>query len=385
LLAIAMPRLTRLLLLIGSAVLIAAPVAQARTAPTRTLRFRVPVPAAGNVSILSVELSIGGEGKHHRKQVLSLEMLNHKEPGVFGLGRLQPEHGHAGRFLAVVEVFHRRSAATAALPSGFTALAQAPPFGSAHLATASDEFQVRARNERVIKKVLKENIDELAEEHKLRLDEFCEPQSIGTYLLGSAVLGAAYVLAGRVTELPTNTSISKLADDAIFELCDEEEDGEEGSFEEDDEEEYGGIAIFEEYLGIAQQVAYRVGLSGAWIFEGPNEVKFMGMLIGARFTPYAHGADSRHPVDALKLVLAPAGTTPRAVTNHICPTQLPTAAITTTKNANDTLMCSGGSLPLDQQFSLNVQTSPPPSSGMGGQLIAHQDGAYLAPLSFGGP
>jgi hypothetical protein len=48
-------------------------------------------------------------------------------------------------------------------------------------------------------------------------------------------------------------------------------------------------------------------------------------------------------------------------------------------------MCSGGSLSINQQFTLNVQSSPLPSSGMGGQLLAHQDGAYLAPFSFGGP
>jgi hypothetical protein len=131
---------------------------------------------------------------------------------------------------------------------------------------------------------------------------------------------------------------------------------------------------------------YRVLFSGSWRFEGSNEVKMIGTLSGASYPhPLARSADSTNPVDAIKVVLPPAGTTPRQVTNYICPTQLPTAAITTTSNANDTLSCSGGSLPIGQQFSLNVQTSPLPSSGMGGQLIAHQDGAYLAPFSITGP
>jgi hypothetical protein len=42
-------------------------------------------------------------------------------------------------------------------------------------------------------------------------------------------------------------------------------------------------------------------------------------------------------------------------------------------------------VPIGQQCSLNVQSSPLPSSGMGGQLLVHQDGAYLAPFSISGP
>ena len=85
------------------------------------------------------------------------------------------------------------------------------------------------------------------------------------------------------------------------------------------------------------------------------------------------------------MVLPAAGSMARAVTNYICPSQLPTAAIITTTNANDTLMCSGGSLPLNQTFSLNVQSAPPPSSGMGGILFAEQNGSWQTPFTFGGP
>ena len=130
---------------------------------------------------------------------------------------------------------------------------------------------------------------------------------------------------------------------------------------------------------------YHVGFTGQWAFVDPAEVTLSAMLTGAWAHGAAHTADSTNPVDAIKVVVPPAGSTPRAVTNYICPSQLPTPAITTTNHANDTLMCSGGSLPIDQQFMLNVQTSPPPGSGMGGQLLAHQDGAYLPPFSFGGP
>jgi len=394
LLAIVMPRLTRLLLLIGSTALIGAPVAQARTAPTQTLRLRVPVPAAGDFSVLTFELSIGGEGKHHRKQHLRLDLLNHREKGVFAFARLEPVRARPGRFLGVVEVFHRKSATAAALASGSAALLQASPFASAHAAGgAFDEFEVLARNERVIKAVIKNNIIGLSDSHKLGLDDFCDPLSLETYVLGEVLTGAAIILAGPVTGLPTGISKSRLADDAVEELCDRVEDTGELGPAADDEEELGEFeALFEEFLGIGQAghtpiSTYRVGSSAAWSFAGANEVRLIDTFTGAYrwSTPLSHAADSTNPVDAIKVVLPLAGTTARQVTNYICPTQLPTAAITTTNNANDTLTCSGGSLPLDQQFSLNVQSSPAPSSGMGGQLLAHQDGAYLAPFPISGP
>jgi hypothetical protein len=356
------------------------------------LKLRVPVPAAGDLSVLTFELSIGGEGKAHRKQPVLLRLTNHRQAGVFALARLRPERGHPGRFLGVLEVFHRRSATAATLPSGLAGLARAAPFARVHAAMqAFDEFLVRARNERLIKAVLKANIATLASQHKLGPLAFCSPRSEQTYLLGNAIIGAAYLLAGPLTGLPTNTNPSQLADDAVYELCDEVEDYEEEDYEEDDEEEFGGIRILSSYVGIREPQpvptpSYHLTFSGSWAFAGSNEVRMTGMLSGANYPhPLAHSADSTNPVDAIKVVLPPAGTTPRQVTNYICPTQLPSAAITTTSKANDTLTCSGGSLPIGQQFSLNVQSTPLPSSGMGGQLIVHQDGAYLAPFSITGP
>jgi hypothetical protein len=384
-----MPRLTRVLLSVSAVLLIVAPVAHARATRLQTLRFRVPVPVARDVSVLAFELRIGGEGKHHRKQRLTLHLVNHREPGVFALARLRPERGHPGRFLGVVEVFHRGSTTTAALPSGLGALSRASPFAPAHAAAGFyDEFSVRAENERLIKEVIKANIVDLAEEHELGPDEFCNPLSPDTYLLGGELVEAAYVQAGLVKALPTNTTVRQLLHDAEFELCEEVE--EELGTDRIAVQERSGIEVLRGYLGRTggkptPPTAYKVGFTGAWAFEGTVEVKLVGMLTGAWAGPLSRAADSTNPVDAIKVVLPPAGSTPRQVTNYICPSQLPTAAITTTTNANDTLACSGGSLALNQQFSLNVQSAPPPSSGMGGQLLAHQDGAYLAPFSFGGP
>jgi hypothetical protein len=375
------------LLFAMSAVLLLIPCAAHARSATQTLRLRAPVPAAGDVTILSFELSIGGEGKHHRRQVVSMRLVNHKQAGVFALARLRPVPHHPGRFLGVLEIFHRAGAHKAGLD--WTAIASAT--GPATVArTAVDEFIVRAGNEHVIRKVLKANIIALAEAHHLGPDDFCSP-SLETYMRAAEVIGGAFILAGPVAALPTNTSLTSLGEDAIEELCDGEEDYEEGDFLTDDEEEFAGLEALAHYLGrlvmvVPPTTIYHVLFSGSWSFEGSNEVKLGGMLYGASYSsPLAHSADSTNPVDAIKVVLPPAGTTARAVTNYICPTQLPGATITTTSHPNDTLMCSGGSLAIGQQFTLNVQTLPVPASGMGGQLIVRQDGAYLSPFPISGP
>jgi hypothetical protein len=316
-------------------------------------------------------------------------LINHKQTGVFGLARLLPVAHHPGRFLGVLEVFHRAGASKANLASA--SIAPAPSLSPvARSAGATDEFVVRARNEHIIKKVLKANIVALAEAHHLSEDDFCSPLSFETYLRGNAAIGGAFIVAGPLTGLPTNLPIEQLGEDAIEELCDGVEDDEEGEFLTDDETESPALQALIHYLrgqmNAPPPTVYHLLFSGSWTFEGSNEVKLTGMLHGASFGySLAHSADSTNPVDAIKVVLPPAGSTPRKVTNDICPAQLPSAAITTTTTASDTLMCSGGSLALGQQFSLNVQSSPAPSAGMGGQLVVHQDGAYLAPFSFGGP
>ena len=141
-LALEMTRLIRALLLAGLLIGIAAPAGQARTAPRRAITLRAAVPAAGDFSIVTFEMSIGGEGRHHHKQAVQLELRNHPEAGVFALARLRPIPHHLGRFLGVLEVFHR--AARACAPR-----APRPQRSSAHAAGGygGDELD-RARRQR---------------------------------------------------------------------------------------------------------------------------------------------------------------------------------------------------------------------------------------------
>jgi hypothetical protein len=91
----------------------------------------------------------------------------------------------------------------------------------------------------------------------------------------------------------------------------------------------------------------------------------------------AHSAASGNPITAVKLVV-PGG---RAITNTLCPSQLPTGTVSMTTTSNDTLTCSGGSLPVGTHTTMNVQTSPGPSNTMGGQVFAQQDGTFKGPYS----
>ncbi len=392
--ALPMHRLTRAqvsaVLLVLAAALVLAPGAAAHTTQPQTLRFRVPTPRANDVSVMSFELSVGGTGKRHHRQTVVAGLRAAGGSGVFALARLRPEPHHPGLVLGVVEVFHHTGASAAALPSGLAAIARTTPFARAHAASPDSEFLVRAHNEHIIKETLKDNIVELANAHGLGPDEFCDPHSVLTYLLGNGIIAGAYILAGFVPGLPTNTSIDDLVDDAVYELCDEIE-------EEDDYPTYLtqgrlGIAQLYSYLGVKQPAGpptsmpptppattpYYLAFNGGWFPEGANEVQLRGTLswaggLGLPATPAA-------PVTAIEVVLPS-----RAVTNQLCPTALPTITITTTHINNDTLMCSGGTLPLDMPFTLNVQSSPVPSAGMGGQLLVQQNGVFGTPFTFGGP
>jgi hypothetical protein len=396
-----MLRLTRALLPVGAALLILAPAAQAHARSPRTLRLRVPVPAAHDVSVMSFELSIGGEGKHHRKQPVGLHLVNHKQRGVFALAQLRPVHGHPGRFLGVLEVFHRASAAAAALPSGLTALSRSPPFASAHAAMGPyDEFSVRAFNERLIKEQIKDNIVTLAQDDELGPDEFCDPFDEEEYVEGNELIFESVLVAGPVLGLPTNTTLDDLARDAADELCDEVEESYLGSNFQIGPR-YDNINTLLRYLGAKERIptttppatmppattppaTYSLGFSGTWAFEGTAEVKLVGMFTGVYSGSGAPPSSLTTPVEAIKIMLPPAGSMGRTVSNEICPSQLPIAAVITTKTADDTLMCGGGTLPLNQSFSVNVETLPPPSSGMGGVLYAEQNGTWT-PFTFTGP
>jgi hypothetical protein len=75
----------------------------------------------------------------------------------------------------------------------------------------------------------------------------------------------------------------------------------------------------------------------------------------------------------------------RQIISQLCPSQLPAVQVTSTASNNDTLVCSGGSLPLNQAFTLNVRTSPNPSAGIGGQISGRPDGTLKGPFAITGP
>ncbi len=383
----AVRRLSSALLAVSIATLLAAAPASALKGRQQALGLRVAVPAAGDYSLLGFELSIGGEGKAHRRQPVALSMRNLHRRGVFALARIRPAKGAPGRFLGELVVFHRAGGKAAAAPG---ARASGGPL---------EELIVRAVNEHIIKQHIKANIIALATAHHLGEDDFCDPAGPQTYLLGNQIIGAAVLLSQPLAALPTHTTLPQLADDATSELCDYIEDEEE---EEDDEAGESAFLIVNGFLGVQGPVyplmktapppttppmtPYHVIFNGVWGFEGPNEVKLTATFSGIYGAHGARAADSTNPITAVKVVAPPSGTTPRQITNQLCPAQLPSVQVTTTTSPNDTLVCSGGAgIPLDQQFTLNVQTNPAPSAGMGGQLYAQQDGAYLPPFSITGP
>lgn len=353
------------------------------------LRVRVPVPAAGDVSVATFQMRIGAEGHRHRKQRLLLKLVNRRRAGVFALARLRPEPAHPGRFLGVVEVIHRGTASAALLPASLGQMASAPPFEPARAAAGVlDEFLIGAENERFVGEVIKSNVIRLAEDHELGMDELCNPDSPDTYLLGSEVLDEAFQEAGLLRSLlPTNMSTAELADAVLEELCSEEEP------------DLGGPQmVVLAKLRIGRMLVYldrpaikrvvptgpgapavpAVGFSGRWAFEGPGEVKLTG-----EFTSF--GTAPAQPISGIRVIIPAAGATRRQVINEICPTQLPNGTVMTTNSANDTLDCRGGSLATGLSFQVNVQTSPPPTVGMGAVLIAEEGSVSLPAFTVGGP
>lgn len=96
-------------------------------------------------------------------------------------------------------------------------------------------------------------------------------------------------------------------------------------------------------------------------------------------------AQTTSPITAIKVGLPPDGSTNRQVTNFLCPSQLPNGAIDTTTSTYDTLVCSGGSLALEERLSVHIRMDPPPTSGMDGQLFGQQDGSFKGPFGITGP
>jgi hypothetical protein len=119
-----------------------------------------------------------------------------------------------------------------------------------------------------------------------------------------------------------------------------------------------------------------------FIHFGPGEIAANDAYFERRqVTP----AQTTSPITAIRIVLPPSGSTSRQVTNYLCPNQLPVAAVETTNAPNDTLVCSGGSLALEERFSVNIRMNPPPTDGMGGQLFGQQDGSFKGPFAVTGP
>jgi hypothetical protein len=50
-----------------------------------------------------------------------------------------------------------------------------------------------------------------------------------------------------------------------------------------------------------------------------------------------------------------------------------------------TLDCGGGTLRMGERFTLNIQTSPVPPSGMGGQMYGYVGGSAVGTFTITGP
>jgi hypothetical protein len=68
------------------------------------------------------------------------------------------------------------------------------------------------------------------------------------------------------------------------------------------------------------------------------------------------------------------------ITNHLCPTQLPNAVI-----SGNRIDCGGGILNTGDTFNLNLQTSPVPPNGIGGQLFGASGDVSFGPFIITGP
>jgi hypothetical protein len=118
-----------------------------------------------------------------------------------------------------------------------------------------------------------------------------------------------------------------------------------------------------------------------WQFFDPTEVYVPDAYFFRRNQP-AQAAQSSSPITAVRVIV------PRQITNFICPSKLPSGTLSSTDQSNDTLTCrssTGGSIALEERFSMNLRTSPNPSSGMGGRVLGEQDGSFKGPFSIGGP
>jgi hypothetical protein len=140
--------------------------------------------------------------------------------------------------------------------------------------------------------------------------------------------------------------------------------------------------IIDEECGPPPEAVFVLEAIVRYTLFGPGEVRASDAYFMRRqVTP----AQTTSPITAIRVVLPPDGSTNRQVTNFLCPTQLPNGAIETTNSLYDTLACSGGSLALEERFSMNIRMNPPPTTGMGGQIFGQQDGSFKGPFAITGP
>ena len=131
-----------------------------------------------------------------------------------------------------------------------------------------------------------------------------------------------------------------------------------------------------------------IGASANWSYYSSTEIAMHVMFTleeHIRLPALAYIAEATAGVSEVKVVVPPASSGPRQIINKLCPTALPIATVSATSNPNDTLICSGGSVPLGQSFTLNVETYPAPATGMGGQLYGTVNGSPAGPFAITGP
>jgi hypothetical protein len=112
------------------------------------------------------------------------------------------------------------------------------------------------------------------------------------------------------------------------------------------------------------------GTDFTWRPFSSNEVAGRGTLKGRAGTQ----------VTALRVSVPPSGSTPRTITNYLCPSQFRAATVTLNE-----IVCQDGVLGIDEPFNLNLQVNPPPAPGMGGQLFARVGSTSHGPFPFSGP
>jgi hypothetical protein len=112
-------------------------------------------------------------------------------------------------------------------------------------------------------------------------------------------------------------------------------------------------------------------LAMAWVLFSPIEVA----SDDARFT------GSGGPITGIRVVVPDSGGMQRQITNFLCPSQLPNGQV-----SGNTLECIGANaIMIGDTFRVHLQTSPPPTSGMGGQLFGRQGGSFKGPFDITGP